>query len=322
MPVVQNPCRLNVAGFSRACSLLTRRDAETNPNYIDVSESMPGATIRLYLIFGDPRRLRTAEIGNWSGKAVAAPRSDFDAFLSRPELGQSGVYILSGRDPETDEPAAYMGEAENLKSRILHHKSKDYWNSIYVFLSKDENLTKAHVRFLEYRLLQDAHAAGRVLLLNGHGGGGLLPESDRDDMELFLEKVHQLLPVLGSELLTKVGESTGKPSPVQTELFCSIKGLTARGARTPEGFVVLKGSQAVGTLRPSAPVHLKKHREKLIADGALVPEQSFLRFAKDVPFDSPSGAGSVVRGGNSNGLVVWKTSTGKTLGELETDGSN
>src|SRR5690606_21461489 len=280
---------------------------------------MPGATIRLYLIFGDPRRLRTAEIGNWSGKAVAAPRSDLDAFLERPQLGHSGVYILVGRDPDTGHPAANIGEAEVLKSRIAHHKSKDYWNSIFVFLSKDENLTKAHVRYLEYRLLQDAQIAGRVKLLNGHGGGGLLPEPDRDDMELFLQKVHQLLPVLGSELLTKVGESSGGASGVQAKLYCSIKGLTAIGARTPERLVVCKGYQAVGKLRPSAATRLAQVRDELIADGTLVAEDRFFRFTKDVAFSSPSSAGSIVRGGNTNGLLNWRTAEGKTLGEIEAE---
>jgi hypothetical protein len=284
-------------------------------------ERMPGATIRLYLIFGDPRRLRTAEIGNWSGKAVAAPRSDWDAFLGRPELGQSGVYILSGRDPDTDAPAAYIGEAEVLRSRIAQHKAKDYWNSVYVFLSKDENLTKAHIRYLEYRLLQDAQAAGRVKVLNVHGGGGLLPEADRDDMEVFLEKAHQLLPVLGSDILTKVGESSGTDTSAQVVLSCTIKGLTAKGVRSPDGFVVLKGSQAVLQLRPSAPDHLKRVRSELIEQAALVPDNGYLRFAKDVAFASPSGAGSVVRGGNTNGFTHWRTPAGKTLGELEVEES-
>src|SRR5437867_861722 len=40
---------------------------------------MPSATIKLFLPHGDPKRLRTAEISNWSGKAVAAARVDFDA---------------------------------------------------------------------------------------------------------------------------------------------------------------------------------------------------------------------------------------------------
>ena len=42
---------------------------------------MATATIKLFLAFGDPKRLRTGEISNWSGKAVAAPRTDLDDLL-------------------------------------------------------------------------------------------------------------------------------------------------------------------------------------------------------------------------------------------------
>ena len=44
---------------------------------------MSSATIKLFLPHGDPRRLRTAEISNWSGKSVAAPRTDLDEGLAR-----------------------------------------------------------------------------------------------------------------------------------------------------------------------------------------------------------------------------------------------
>ena len=60
---------------------------------------MPAATIRLFLIHGDPKQLRTAEISNWNGKAFAAPRTEFDLFLKREEAQQSGVYTLQGHIP-------------------------------------------------------------------------------------------------------------------------------------------------------------------------------------------------------------------------------
>ena len=78
---------------------------------------MPSATIELFLPHGDPKRLRTAEISNWSGKAVAAPRTDFAALLDREEMAQSGVYVLTGSDPETGNPMPYVGEAEVLRDR-------------------------------------------------------------------------------------------------------------------------------------------------------------------------------------------------------------
>ena len=33
---------------------------------------MPSATIKLFLVHGDAKRLRTAELSNWTGKAVAS----------------------------------------------------------------------------------------------------------------------------------------------------------------------------------------------------------------------------------------------------------
>jgi len=62
---------------------------------------MPGGTIKIFMVHGDPKRLRTAELLNWSGKAVAGPRSEFESVLAREESRKSGVYFLTGIDPET-----------------------------------------------------------------------------------------------------------------------------------------------------------------------------------------------------------------------------
>jgi len=71
-----------------------------------------------------------------------------------------------------------------------------------VFVSKDENLTKAHVRYLESRLLTEAAEVSRFTLEQNQAGGSRLPESDREDMEVFLARIRQLLPVLGSDILS------------------------------------------------------------------------------------------------------------------------
>lgn len=104
---------------------------------------MPTATIKMFLAQGDPKRLRTAELSNWTGKAVAGPRSEFESVLARAESERSGIYLLTGIDPETGKPAIYIGEAENLRSRIKSHIDKDFWTQVTYFVSKDENLTKA-----------------------------------------------------------------------------------------------------------------------------------------------------------------------------------
>jgi hypothetical protein len=278
---------------------------------------MPSATIRLFLRHGDPKRLRTAEISNWSGKAIAAPRTDLDELLGRDEAGQSGVYILTGNDPDTGRPMVYIGEAEVLRERLRSHRSKDFWVSAFAFLSKDENLTKAHIRHLEGQLIAEANATGRFTLENSASSGSRLPEADRHEMEEFLDKVRQLLPVLGSDLLTPITEHT-VDSAADT-LTTTLKGLTASGRRTPNGFVVFKGSQAVLQDRPSALPWSIDKRQELIAEGALQPAADAFVFQKDIEFSSPSAAGAVIHGGNVNGLIVWKDSAGRTLKEIEAD---
>jgi len=89
---------------------------------------MPSATIKLFLVHGDPKRLRTAELSNWTGKAVAGPRSEFDGILERDEASKPGVYFLTGIDPESGRPAVYVGEAERVRDRLRSHLGKDFWN--------------------------------------------------------------------------------------------------------------------------------------------------------------------------------------------------
>jgi hypothetical protein len=280
---------------------------------------MTSATIKLFLPHGDAKSLRTAEISNWTGKAVAAPRTELDELLQRDELDKAGVYILSGADPLSGLPHAYVGEAEIIRERLKQHKTKEFWISTIVFVSKDENLTKAHVRYLEGRLISEAAKVGRVTLENGQASGSKLPESDREDMEVFLARIRQLLPVLGSDLLIPVVQPAGKQQTGGT-LFCRIKGAEARGQRTPDGFVIFQGSTAVLQERPSAQEshpYVVALRKQLVMDGALEQKDGFYIFKKDTAFSSPSAAAAVVHGGGANGLTEWKTKDGESLKQLE-----
>src|SRR5262249_11962538 len=152
-------------------------------------------------VHGDAKRLRTAELSNWNGKAIAGPRSELESVLARNEAGNAGVYFLTGTDPESGKAAVYIGEAESIRERLKRHLEKDFCTHVVFFVSKDENLTKAHIRYLEDRLIDQAKDATRALVLNGQASGSKLPESDREDIEVFLERVHQLMPVLGADFL-------------------------------------------------------------------------------------------------------------------------
>jgi hypothetical protein len=279
---------------------------------------MDSATIKLFLPRGEAKSLRTAEISNWTGKAIAAPRTELDDLLQREELDKAGVYVLSGTDPLSGSPRAYIGEAEVIRERLKQHKSKEFWITAIVFVSKDENLTKAHVRYLESRLLAEATNVGRFTLEQNQAGGSKLPESDREDMEVFLSRIRQLLPVLGSDLLIPVAQPAAKQQSGGV-LYCRRKGAEGRGHRTPDGFVVLKGSTAVLKERESAkswPATVAL-RKQLIANGTLKPKDGFYEFTQDVQFSSPSAAAAIIEGGSANGLIAWKTADKTTLKALD-----
>jgi hypothetical protein len=279
---------------------------------------MTSATIKLFLVHGDPKRLRTAEISNWTGKAVAGPRSEFEGVLSREEASGSGIYFLTGSDPESGRPALYVGEAECIRDRLKAHLQKDFWNHVIFFVSKDENLTKAHIRYLEGKLIEQARQAGRAICHNGQCSGSRLPESDRADIDIFLEKVNQLLPVLGVELLVP-SSAKAESDLEQSLLYCEIKGFQARGHLTPNGLVILKGSQAVLQERASTQKYpwALNMRDKLKEEGVLADAADHLLFTKDTEFSSPSAAAAVVHGGQANGLIAWKDKNGRTLKQVE-----
>jgi Domain of unknown function (DUF4357) len=280
---------------------------------------MTSATIKLFLPHGDAKRLRVGEVSNWTGKALAAPRTELEDLLGREELESSGVYFLLGVDAESGGNLAYIGEAEVIRDRLKQHKSKDFWNSVVVFVSKDENLTKAHIRYLENRLIQEAKSVGRYALENSNSSNPKLPESDREDMEVFLSRIRQVLPVLGSDLLAPIAGS-GRPTLAQPLLTCKIKNALAKGRRTEGGFVVFARSTAVLKVRPSAEAQYPNTltlRGKLIQEGTLVERDGLYAFIKDVEFTSPSAAAAVIHGGSANGLTAWKDETGRTLKDIE-----
>ena len=172
---------------------------------------------------------------------------------------------------------------------------------------------------MENRLWQESKIAGRYELGHVNGSNPKLPESDREDMEVFLSRIRQVLPVLGSYLLTPIAGST-KPTKAQPNLGSKIKNVLAQGRRTEPGFVIFKDSTAVLALRPSAEAQhpfVVALRHKLIQDGTLVEREGVYAFTQDAEFSSPSAAAAVVHGGGANGLTAWRDQAGKTLKELE-----
>ena len=270
---------------------------------------MQAATIKLFLPTGDANGVRTAEISNWTGRAIAGPRTEIGALLKRDELNRPGVYILLGYD-NSGEQKIYIGEAECVQGRLKQHKNKEFWVQLIAFTSKDENLTKAHIKYLEGELIKRARAVGKAVLENGQESSSSLPESDLADMKVFLAKACQLLPVLGTDVFTEV---VNQGLTTSSTLYIRRKGIEARGQRSANGFVVFKGSCAVGRETPAVPEIVTKHRAKLIEKKILVLEDGAYRFTNDQEFNSPSLAAGVLLGSSASGPLEWKNNWGCRL---------
>lgn len=276
------------------------------------------ATVKIFLVQGSPSSVRTAELSNWTGKAVAGPRSQIEDILKREEANKPGVYFLTGVNPETGRNKVYIGEAEVIKNRIKGHMSKEFWKTIVFFVSKDENLTKAHIKYLEGKIIEIAKSVGRYELENSQSSGSHLPESDAADMDIFLFKMEQLLPILGQEFLKPVVKYESNKNKSNL-LYCKIKNLKATGRQTDSGFVVLKGSEAVLTERPSTQKYqyAANLRKTLVTENIVEKKDDRLFFVSDYEFSSPSAAAAVIHGGQANGLTAWKDSKGISLKQKE-----
>lgn len=56
-----------------------------------------GCTLKLFLVDGSSTGVITAELGNWSGKALVAPRTALPDLIKREEASRTGVYLLMGQ---------------------------------------------------------------------------------------------------------------------------------------------------------------------------------------------------------------------------------
>ena len=279
-----------------------------------------GRQVRLYLVDGTPDGLVVAEIGNWIGIALCCSRARLGDLLRRPEAARTGVYLLVGADPDVvGGMKVYVGEADDIAARLPNHlrsEDRDFFDRVAIVVAKDTSLTKAHVRYLEGRLIKAVHEAGTAALANATAPDfQRLPEADRSDMNAFLDQTRLVLPLLGfdafrSRAVPHASSANGSP------LFVfSTAGASATARETSDGFVVLAGSTARKATTATIPASYEALRNRLIRTGQLVdgPSPDLLQFAKDVVFDSPSAAASVVAGRSAAGPREWKVrETGET----------
>lgn len=275
-------------------------------------------SIRIYLADGVPDGLRIVEKSNWTGIAVVAGRSQIDRALAREELGQPGVYILAGQS-ENGAPRLYIGEADVLKDRLKQHSAgKEFWAQLVAFTSTNRGLNKAHVRYLEARLVVLAKEANQWELDNStQPVPPSLSEADIADVEWFLQEMLVIFPLLGIDAFESASIQALGNKGETPELYLRERGANARGREVGNGFIVKKGSHARSMEVPSIHKYLRELRKQLIERGVLLAKGDQLVFTQDFRFDSPSTAAGVLVGGSANGRRAWKDKHGRTLKNLQ-----
>ncbi len=283
-----------------------------------------GKKLTIFLVDGTETGPRTIEIGNWSGKAVYSQRSSLSKILDRVEFNRPGVYILKSL-PSSDNynERIYIGEAENLRKRLKQHladSDKDFIE-IVVFISKDEMLTKSHIKFLEARLILMANEAKTAEIDNSvQPELSTLPEADISDMEYFLDQIKLILPVVNfmflvPSIINSPESLTEKdPSTTGTIVYTvKSKKVKAQLIETDKGYVVLSGSQSSKQTSSSISHGWIKLRNKLLATGVLIDDGDFYMFKDNAIFSSISAATAVVLGRQAAGPVEWVDFNGKTF---------
>lgn len=285
-----------------------------------------GRKLTIYLSDGEPSGIRHVEIANWSGQAIASPRNRLNELKDWTEAQRPGVYFLLEKQTAEMGDRAYIGESENVVKRISQQdKNQDFWNEVIIFTSKDENLTKGHIKYLESRLTSISIAADRYKIENGNTPTeSILPRADKDAMEEFIHNLRIILGTLGHRVLDPVKvikqqlpDISSKPNLSEFTFSFSIRGLHATGQQTDDGFVLFKDSDISGKTSKSMPGKTLAIREKWIADGTLQSNGENYRLTKDSILSSSSYAAVIVAGTSRSGPQSWIDEQGRSLKAVE-----
>ncbi len=285
-----------------------------------MSDHTQAKTIQIFLPSGEPRGLRIAEITTRIVQVFEVPRSLLQDFVAMPESEQVAVYFLVGHDDQGEGDRVYIGQSSDVRARLQKHdsdKNKDFWQRVFVLVSRTNSLTQTHALFLEWCCLQEAGKAGRYVIENGNAGSKPHTPAplQADCLEIFATG-RVLLATLGVPLFDPVAQAGRRAS--DDEFGCTAGGAEARGVYTTEGFVVLKGS--IGRLANVPSIRgtsSERMRDDLLAKKVMEARGDKVVFIQDHLFGSPSMAAIAVLGRSANGWVEWKTEDGKTLDEIK-----
>ncbi|MCT4612072.1 MAG: GIY-YIG nuclease family protein [Clostridia bacterium] len=276
---------------------------------------MFGKKITMFLVNGRPDGLIKCELSNWNGQCLKVPRNMLSKSKDRDEISTTGIYILIGAD-ESGDSMVYVGEGENVYNRLSKHDiAKEFWNEAIIFSSKDRNLTKAHVQYLEEKLIKLINEGSTYSIDNNNLGNSIsLPESDEAMMGEYLENLKIITPTLGYNFFQNKEETI---KDVSGELRLSSKAYDAKAYLTNGGLLVKQGSEMSRDIKEYLSDGYKRIRENIIKNNIVELAEDKFVFINDFEFKSPSAAAAIIVGRPSNGRIMWKNKKGLSIKEME-----
>ena len=275
-----------------------------------------GKVIKLFLVDGNPNGRWICELSNWTGLAYKVPRNMIKESESRNELSSPGIYFLFGYDEVTDKPLIYIGETENIIKRLKQHlEKKDNWNETIIFITKDDNLNKAHIKYLEHSFYSIAKDSGRYTVDNPTiPTKSLVSESDQAELGEFIFNAKILVNALGHKTFEKLSDNAVNSQQESPIFYLSVGEGKAKCVQTSDGFVLLKGSHIHETAAYSLNIGVKKKVENSRENREIIDNV----LQNDKSFSSSSAAAAFAVGYSISGPQQWKTDKGETLKSFET----
>lgn len=292
-----------------------------------------GKNINIFLMDGEVTGRIKCTLSNWTGVIYKIPRIQLADLKDRPEMKQSGIYFLFGKDDASQKDVAYIGQATTRKNgegillRVQEHtrdSHSDYFNDVIILTTQNNSFGPTEISYLENMFTNLAKDAGRYMIKNGNEPNpGNVTEEKKSELDEIVDNTITIIGTLGYKLfvplvkkdtdLTVENEDSNQYFYLKRKTKKSILEITATCKRTTEGFVVLKGSMIESIDSPTIPLTLQKLRQELqeskrIRDGILQEDQLF---------SSPSYAAAFILGMSTNGRTDWKTVDGVSLKELE-----
>ena len=267
--------------------------------------------LQTYLLSGSIEGVRIIELSESSVKAFVIPRIRLNDIKNREEINWPALYLLIN----SGDNQLYIGESEKFFDRVKNHdQSKDFWDLAVAIVSKDNNLEKGDVKYLESLAVEKAKATAAMEVLNK-----TVPS--RNNVHEF--KVHTLEAILEDTALIaeslgfSIFQSNSKDEEDQI-WYLKSKKTEAKAEARGDKFVLLAGSIIDKSYAPSwkvaYPNSFAEREQVLQANG--IDQGDTVLIDSNVTLRSPNHAGGLISGANVNAWITWKNKYGKTMDEV------